>query len=359
MSRDLSALDARTPDADVAERLGISVGAVELVRDSEVIDLHLESYIPPRLYGYDLFQRNDRHFLRGRYFGHVDFPRILDGGYTGGMWSIATNVARGARGRWRSLQENVAGLRSTIEATDGRLKVVTTPLEWREARAAGAHACLLSVQGGNAYDAAPSPAELSDVVRVTVLHLSNSQLGRTSSPYRWGGAPGLTDRGRVFIEELDAARMFVDLAHIDRAGFWHAVEAHDRSLPLIVTHTGVTGVKEHWRNIDDDQIRAVADTGGVVGIMFQTSFLRRRGQPNDASLVVDHLEHVIDVGGEAAAAIGSDYDGAIIPPPDLRDGFAAFYRITQVMLDRGWPEARIRRVLGENFLASFEHLRPS
>ncbi|MBX3272564.1 MAG: membrane dipeptidase [Sandaracinaceae bacterium] len=331
---------------------------MQLLRSAEVVDLHIESFIPPRLYGYDLFRRNDHHVLGGRFFGHLDFPRVLDGGLTGGMWSIATNVARGAEGRWRALRENAAALRAAIEATEGRLEVVRTASEWRAARARGAHACLLSVQGGNAYDAAPHAGAIEDVVRVTVVHLSSSRLGRTSSPLTFGAAPGLTAAGRVFVEQLDEARMFVDLAHVDREGFWDAVDAHDPRLPLIVTHTGVCGVLPHWRNLDDDQIRAVADSGGVVGVMFHTGFLRPRGRADDADLVVAHLAHVIDVGGEAAAALGSDYDGAIVPPPDLRDGALGFVRIAQRMLDRGWSEARIRAVLGDNFLSSFEALRP-
>ncbi|MCB9596302.1 MAG: membrane dipeptidase [Sandaracinaceae bacterium] len=331
---------------------------MELLRGGEVIDLHIESYIPPRLWGYDLFERHDRHFLGGWFFGHLDFPRALDGGLTGGMWSIATNIGRTASGRFAALKENVEALRADVEATEGRMEIVHSASAWRAARRRGAHACLVSVQGGNAYDAAPDASALEDVVRVTVMHLSNSRLGRTSSPASLGASPGLTPKGREFVEQLDAARMFVDLAHIDRQGFWDAVEVHDPTLPLIVTHTGVNGVRDHWRNLDDDQIRAVADSGGVVGIMFQTSFLRGKGMPNDASLVVDHLEHVIDVGGEAAAALGSDYDGAITPPPELRDGFLGFYRIVQRMLDRGWRPDRVRRVLGDNFLASFEALRP-
>ncbi|HHH28666.1 MAG TPA: hypothetical protein ENK57_10035, partial [Polyangiaceae bacterium] len=313
---------------------------------------------PPRLYGYDLFARNDGNLFRGRFFGHLDFPRVLDGGLTGGMWSIATNILRGERGRWRALQENVAGLRAVIEETEGRLEVVRDAAQWRAARERGAHACLLSVQGGNAYDAVADPSALQDIVRVTVMHLSDSKLGRTSSPLGFGRDTGLTRRGRSFVERLDAARMFVDLAHIDRPGFWDAVDVHDGSLPLIVTHTGVVGVHRHWRNVDDGQIRAVADTGGVIGIMYQTDFLRGPGMPNDASLVIAHLEHVIRVGGEAAAALGSDYDGAIVPPPDLRDGFAAAYVLVQRMLDRRWSEARIRGILGDNFLRSFERLRP-
>jgi membrane dipeptidase len=357
MKSDASWTFEQTPDAQIVARLGVSLDAVQLVRSAEVIDLHLESFIPPRLWGYDLLERHDRHWLGGRLFGHLDFPRALDGGLTGGMWSIATNILRGAKGRWRALEANVRDLRAAIERTGDRMKVVRDIHEWRAARSTGAHAALITVQGGNALEGAPDAGVLPDIVRVTVMHLSNSAFGHTSSPAKISGA-GLTKRGLGFVERLDAARIFVDLAHVDRPGFWHAVEAHDRTLPLIVTHTGVCGVKDHWRNLDDDQVRAVADTGGVVGIMFEPGFLRAKRMKNDAAMVIAHLAHVIDVAGEDAAAIGSDYDGFIIPPPDLRDGFAAYYRLTHRMLELRWSEERIRKILGLNFLRSFEALRP-
>jgi len=350
-------LIVRTPDEEAARRAGVSVAAVQLTRGVEVVDLHLETYIPPRLFGYDLHARHDRHWLRGRFFGHLDFPRALDAGLTGGMWSIATNIARRAEGRWQALRDNVRGLRAALEETGGRFEVVRDHAGYLEARARGAHAALICVQGGNAYEAAPSAGALEDVVRVTVMHLSNSVFGTTSSPVSFGRA-GLTAAGRQHVEELNAARIFVDLSHIDARGFWDALDVHAPDLPPIVTHTGLRGVKDHWRNIDDDQARAIADRGGVVGIMFEPGFLRARGMPNDASMVVAHLEHLVNVAGEDAAALGSDYDGAITPPPDLRDGFTAYYRIVQRLLDAGWPSARIEKVLGANFLRSFARLRP-
>ena len=109
----------------MASCAGVSLDAVQLTRGSEVVDLHLETYIPPRLWGYSLARRHDRHWLRGRFFGHLDLPRALDGGLTGAMWSIATNILRGAKGRWRALQDNVAGLRADLEA-DPRVAIVRT-----------------------------------------------------------------------------------------------------------------------------------------------------------------------------------------------------------------------------------------
>jgi len=195
------------------------------------------------------------------------------------------------------------------------------------------------------------------VTRVTLVHLTDSCYGTTSSPLRWGRDRGLGQRGRELVEQLDANRVFVDLAHISRPAFWEAVETHDASLPLIVTHTGVCGVRPHWRNLDDDQLRAIADSGGTVGIMFHSGFLRRPGGPRDADMVLEHMEHVARTVGDEFVSIGTDYDGFITPPWDLRDGLG-YSRLVERMLHRRWTERQIRGALGENALRALTLLRP-
>ncbi|PIE21197.1 MAG: hypothetical protein CSA66_00040, partial [Proteobacteria bacterium] len=186
----------------------------------------------------------------------------------------------------------------------------------------------------------------------------NSGFGVTSSPFKlWKGKRGLTDLGRDFVRILNAQRVFVDLAHLNPAGFWDAVEVHDKCQPLIATHTGVCGVKRHWRNLDDRQLRAIADTGGTIGVIFATNFLRPRGGPRDADVVVDHLAHIVDVVGDDHASIGSDLDGAITPPKDLRS-VGAYARLVDRMLARGWDDTRVRKILGGSFLRTLAALRP-
>src|SRR5262249_11859767 len=142
--------------------------------------------------------------------------------------------------------------------------------------------------------------------------------GATSSPLGAGRREkGLTSTGRTAIEQMNARRIFVDLAHIHERAFWDAVAVHDRTQPLLVTHTGVAGVRPHWRNLTDAQVKAVADTGGVVGIIFAEEFLRRPGGPADGAMIVEHVEHAIRVGGEDAVGLGSDFDGMIRPPRDV------------------------------------------
>jgi membrane dipeptidase len=352
----------------LARRAGVSAEAVALLRSADVVDLHLETFIPPRLWGYDLHRSHARLPPWGRFFGHLDLPRVHAGGLGAAMWSIATNILRSASARAEVLQGNVEALRASL-LRDPRVEVVTRSTELRRARARGKHAALVAVQGGNAFEHRAARGRIEcrfvdpsgAITRVTVVHLSSSSLGGTSSPLRAGGPAGLSDAGRAMVRALDEARVFVDLAHVSEPGFWDAMAAHDPELPALVTHTGMRSVHDVWRNIDDAQARAIADTGGCVGVIFQAAFLGPAWGPHrakDSRAVLAHLEAVTRAGGEHAAALGSDYDGFILPPAELRDGELAYVRLVQRMLEARWSEDRIRNVLGRNFLRAFERLRP-
>lgn len=357
--------DARTTGATVdgtlAESLGCSLDALRLTRASDLVDLHVDTFIPARLWGYDPLVRHRGGPLGRFFFGHLDVPRMLDGGLDGAMWSITTNPARRAAARWRVFLRNLAALRALIARSRGRLAEVRTAAGYRAARARGAHACLLAIQGLNAVEAAPEGVlSLPDdgVVRATLVHLTNAVYGATSSPLGAGRRDkDLTAAGREAIAQLNARRIFVDLAHIHERGFWGAVAVHDRSQPLLVTHTGVAGVRPHWRNLTDAQIKAVADTGGTIGIIFSAQFLRRPDGPRDAGMVVEHVLHVMRVAGEDFVSLGSDFDGAITPPPDLA-GADRYPRLVQLLLERGITEPQVAKILGGNFLRAFALLRP-
>ncbi len=338
----------------LANRLRVSKEAIEIAHKRDLIDLHIDTFIPMRLWGYDIRKRHGKGLLRGRFAGHLDVPRMVDGGLTGAMWSVTTNPFRFGKSRWKTVQNNFLELRKKLMQTDV-IDIVTTVSQYRDTVSQGRHAAMLAIQGGNALDASGKDIPDPDLLRVTLVHLTNSNVGMSSSPAKILRKQGLTKDGRKLVEKLNHHKIFVDLAHISQAGFWKALEVHDDSQPVLVTHTGVSGVTPHWRNLSDKQIRAVAATGGVIGIMFATMFLKRKG-PKDCSMIVDHVEHVINVGGEDCAAIGSDFDGAIVPPKDIRSA-DAYPRLIQKMLDRRWSHERIQKVLGGNFLRTWQQLR--
>lgn len=345
----------------LARELGVSKEAVDLAHDSDLIDLHIDLLIPPRLWAYDPLERH-RQALGGRYFfGHLDLPRMLDGGVTGAMWSITTNPVKPPLLRWHTLQRNLAGFIDLVERSAGALAFARDVEEYRAAADRGAHAAMWAIQGGNALEAAPGGVSALPpglLTRMTLVHLTSSAFGATSTPQSaLRRDAGLTTAGHAMVQQLDEHRIFVDLAHIHPQSFWDAVATHDPSLPLIDTHTGVDGANPHWRNLDDDQLKAIADTGGVVGIIWSEVFLARPCGPRDGRMVLEHMEHAISVVGEDHVAIGTDYDGAIVPPPDLATG-DTFPRMVQLMLDAGWSTDRVQKVLGRNFLRCWEQLRP-
>jgi membrane dipeptidase len=156
---------------------------------------------------------------------------------------------------------------------------------------------------------------------------------------------GLPPFGRELIAEMERLGMIVDLAHLNAAGFADALQVARR--PLWVSHAGCAAVQPHRRNLTDEQIRAVADRGGVVGIVFERSYLSEDGA--DLERVLDHIEHALRVGGEDAVAIGSDFDGFITPAAGLEDT-SRMPRLTAGLLARGHAPRTIQKILGENAL---------
>jgi membrane dipeptidase len=180
------------------------------------------------------------------------------------------------------------------------------------------------------------------VLFIGLVHLRDNEIGGSSS----GSDRGLSDLGRKLIAAMNDRRMLVDLSHASKTTFFEAIEL--TAYPPIVSHTGVRAVHDTWRNLDDDQIRAVAERDGVVGVMLAPPAL------GEVSLeeAVRHIEHVIQVGGEDAVAIGSDFDGYVDPPIDA-SGLPA---LTELLLRKGLSEELVRRVLGENALRVLERL---
>ena len=347
---------------DALRKLGVSEEALALFAASDVVDLHVESFIWTRLFGYRLAKRHGLGPLRARLGYQVDLPRLLDAGLTGSVWSIATNPWRRRRRRTAIFLKNLQRLRCQLEAFPG-ISVVRDYAGYRRARAHGDHACWLAIQGGNALDSAAGDlAQVPDdcVSRITLVHMSNSSLGETSAPSgRWlrRMTSGLSAEGATFIEQINEKRIALDLAHISYRGFWQALEVHDRTQPAIVSHSGVNAVHRCWRNVEDDQIKAIAARGGVVGVIFHSLFLDGSLWGCKSERIVEHIAHIVDRFGDDYVALGSDWDGMIVTPRDMKT-VLELPLLVQRMLDRGWTAERIAKILGGNYLRVIKQLRP-
>ena len=311
-----------------------------------VLDLHADTAKLMDKLGYDLAARHERPMPKPiNVFGHVDLPRMRDGGMAGQFFSFWTTPYP-ERGCAKAVTRQLDALDVAMAKNPEQLAWTRTGADVRAAKLAGKIAALGGIEGGQALEGDLETIEAFSrrgVRYLGLLHFSANAIGRPAKGRGSDANAGLTAFGRDVVRECERCGVIVDLAHINRAGYFDALEL--ATVPPMVSHTGVLGVHEHWRNIDDEQIRALADKGGCIGIIFSRKYL------GSASIdaVVDHLLHVINVAGDDVPALGSDFDGFVVPPEGLED-IAAMPNLTVALSRRGVSTRVLEKILGGNVL---------
>ena len=327
-----------------------------------------------------LWRRGDARgetFLHGGGGGHLDLPRARAGGMVGGFFAVFT--------------PDVSGQRLVAEAEDGAvvdeaplppvdalpatrvaldmaailirmsrdrpdaIRLCRTVAEIEAAEAAGALAAILHLEGAEAVG--------PDLGALEVLHAAGLRsLGPVWSranafgfgvPFRFPSSPdtgpGLTDAGRALVRECNRLGVLVDLSHLNEKGFWEIAEISDA--PLVATHSNVHALAASSRNLTDRQLDAIAERGGVVGLNYAVGFLRDDGRKladTPLATAVRHLAHMVERLGEGGVALGSDFDGALIPAA-IGDA-AGVPALAAAMREAGFGEALVRRICRDNWI---------
>ncbi|MGI9335308.1 MAG: dipeptidase [Gammaproteobacteria bacterium] len=191
---------------------------------------------------------------------------------------------------------------------------------------------------------------------------------------------GLSDFGREAVEAMNDARILIDLSHVGPRTSEEAIR-HSRQ-PVAYTHCAPAALKDHPRNKSDEQLRFIVENGGFVGFATYPPFMAR-GHDTTVEDCVDALQHLIELLGEDAVGIGTDFTqghdsnffeylsldkgrarrvvprlpgaGVTVMPEGLRT-IGEFPNLTRAMLARGWPETRVRKIIGANWLAFLEQV---
>jgi membrane dipeptidase len=294
---------------------------------------------------------------------NVTYPRLKRANITTTFYSIAGDSvthSRGTRQFLKSALENIDMLRGEIEASRGRMKLILNSEDLPSAPTPDALSVVMSFEGGR-----PLEGRLENLRNFYCLGLRamqitwnlRNELADGVKEERTGG--GLTNFGEAVVKEMDRLGMVIDLAHISRAGWFDVLEA--ASGPVCCTHSNCRQVFHHFRTIDDDQIKALAQTGGVIGINAIATMVSK--EPTLDKLV-DHISHIANLVGIAHVGLGLDFvkdDGPLYPEDEIFgvgenrlipnfENEDDLPNITECLVKRGFREADIIKVLGGNFL---------
>jgi membrane dipeptidase len=311
------------------------------------IDLHADTLMWARWTGYDVYARHTPPLPLAAFGGHIDLPRMLDGGMGAQFFGLVSlPVTRRARGPARVIHEQIDVLDEAIVRRPDVIRIVKTAKELEACRADGCFAALLGIEGAHSLEGdldLLGAFARRGVRYLGLLHFSANDAGYPAHGRGRNDREGLTPWGRALVERCDEEGVLVDLAHINKRGFMDACALTRR--PVLVSHTGVSGAFAHWRNIDDEQIRAVAATGGCVGVIFCPRYVGGDGlEP-----IVRQVLHILEVAGEDVPALGSDWDGFIIPTQALRDPLG-LPLLVDALLAAGLSETALAKLLRGNVM---------
>ena len=364
--------------------------ARELCASAPVFDAHVDALQRACDLGHDLGTRTP---------GQLDLVRGAEGGL--GQVVLACWVDESyADGRAAARADALIDAAERLfESRADRARPVRVSSELEREPGDERIGCLLGIEGGHAIEESLERLEHFAGRGVRVLTLAwNNHLSwiRTCRPEVPAGTPnGLSPFGRDVVRRMDQLGMVVDLSHAGERAFFDALEAGAR--PPIASHSGCRVLHDHQRNLGDGQLRALAERGGVVGIVFHPGFLdadaraeevavratpayravaddpraseptwrflresevlAAAARPMSIERLVDHVEHACEVAGPEHVGIGSDFDGIERGPEGLGDA-ACYPRLAAAMLARGFEEETVRGVLGDNFRRVFRDVLP-
>ncbi len=378
------------PDAALVAR------AAKLHREAIVVDTHLDA--PDQLdekWGDIANQGSTDHF---------DIPRAKTGGLTAPFFSIYVAASYADRGAAARALQLIDLTHRVVDQHPADTMLAASVADIRAAKKAGKLGILMGIEGGHAIeDSLPVLREMyrAGVRYMTLTHTNTNHWADSSGPFyepdfdpkKSAVHKGLSSFGNEVVKEMNRLGMIVDVSHVSDDTV-DDVLAISRA-PVMASHSSCRAIANMPRNLTDDQIKRIVAKGGMININFGSVFLDQKGyddmraklakiktewaaikskyktEPGKAAearralyksfgapfrtqwtTVVDHIEHALKVAGEDSVGLGTDYDGVGDTPIGLED-VSLLPRITQELLKRGHSETRVKKILGENFLAFF------
>ncbi len=313
----------------------------------------------------------DRDLLKLSVRGQVDIPRLIEGNVAIQAFTVVTKTPRKLNieknddktdnilllalcerwpiATWTSLTERALfqakRLHHFASNSEGKLRIIKTKtdlegyLQDRE-KTPNITAGFLGIEGAHALDGKITNVDVlfdAGFRMMAPTHFFDNEIGGSAHGLE---RTGLTDLGKEMIKKMEAKHMIIDLAHASSKTIDDVLTL--ATGPVVVSHTGVKGTCENNRNLSDEQIKNIAGKRGVIGIGYWDTAVCGK----DAKAIVKAIRYVVDLVGVDYVALGSDFDGAVIVPFDT----TGVVQITDALLETGFTEEEIRKIMGGNLL---------
>ena len=325
----------------------------------------------------------EEDFLTGRQ-GHIDLPKAKTGGLAGGLFAMFVPSMKWEKEiRWRevgpdgpkkskgwnvpiagrvaqptalnSIMAMMASLFRLQKLSMGQVKVVTTHRQLISAMDRGVLATVMHMEG---VEAIKKDLDTLGVLYEAGLRSLGPVWSRPNAfasgvPFNFPDSPdigpGLTPAGKELIRLCNQLGVLVDLSHMNEKGFWDVVDLSEA--PIVASHSGAWTLCRSPRNLTDDQLQAIGDSGGIVGVNFARGFLRKDGRGDKRTSVREiakHVEYIADKIGGDHVGFGSDFDGTQVPQ-DLKDA-SGLPKLLDALKERGIKGAALKKIAHGNWL---------
>jgi membrane dipeptidase len=325
------------------------------------------------------YRQGGRDFLTRSDEGHLDLPRAREGGLVGGLFAMFAKPERPPEGDFTKtadgyqvrladpldptfarnrIDAQLEALNRVVTRSAGQIRQETSVDGIKAAQRDGVFAMVLHMEGAEAIGA--DLHALDHLYSVGLRSLgpvwSRPNIFGHGVPFAYPRSPdtgpGLTNAGKQLINRCNQLGIMVDLSHINERGFWDI--ASISTAPLVATHACANAVCRSTRNLTDRQLDAIRESGGIVGFNFSVCDIRPDGHLDENTsldTIVQHLSYMMDRLSEDHVALGSDFDGAVMPRP-IRDA-SCLPNLIQALRANGFNDTTINKITFDNWMRVF------
>jgi membrane dipeptidase len=323
------------------------VNATPLHRDSIVFDGHCDTLLSLLDGKRKLGDRSGE--------GHIDLPRLREGGVTAQVFAIFIEDEYLPAGAARQTLRLMDVLFRELAQNADALLLATTTEDIELAKRTHKVAVVIGIEGAESLEGDLALLRAFHHMGLRVITIAWSRRNQAADgtyEVRTGG--GLTRFGLELVQECNRLGILIDISHLAPAGVRDVLEASSR--PIIASHSNAHALCSHVRNLTDEQLAAVAAKGGVVGVTYVPEFLTNGGQGASLDTLLDHVAHIVQVAGIDHVGLGSDFDGFTSAPPAGLEDVTHLPALSEALVRRGYAADQVRKVLGGNFMRVFRQV---